>query len=114
MDKVSIVFKAIELIPRFIPKPKPPTVDYSALREAMPKPILPEVSATEVKVETAPMRAPAPAVQEVATACMACSRSHLSTVSGALNEAVRFAREKGVGDPEVHLGGFEPSKGCTF
>lgn len=35
------------------------------------------------------------------TACLACARDHLATVSGALGEAVRFARAGGVGDPEA-------------
>ena len=35
------------------------------------------------------------------TACLPCSRDHLSTVSGALNEAIRFSRREGVGHPEV-------------
>jgi len=46
---------------------------------------------------------PEPAAQKagVATACMSCARSHLAAVTGAWEEALRFAREKGVGDPEV-------------
>ena len=35
------------------------------------------------------------------TACLPCSRDHLSVTSSALGEAVRFAREKGVRQPEV-------------
>ena len=35
------------------------------------------------------------------TACLPCSRDHLSVTSSALGEAVRFAREKGVKDPEA-------------
>ena len=35
------------------------------------------------------------------TACLPCSRDHLSTSSSALSEGVRFAREKGVRDPEA-------------
>lgn len=35
------------------------------------------------------------------TACIPCSRDHLSVTSSALGEAVRFAREKGVKDPEA-------------
>ena len=35
------------------------------------------------------------------TACLPCSRDHLSTSSSALSEGVRFAREKGIRDPEA-------------
>lgn len=35
------------------------------------------------------------------TACLPCSRDHLSVTSSALGEGVRFARDKGVKDPEV-------------
>ena len=35
------------------------------------------------------------------TACLPCSRDHLSTSSSALSEGVRFAREKGVKNAEV-------------
>ena len=35
------------------------------------------------------------------TACLPCSRDHLSTTSSALSEGVRFARDEGVKHPEV-------------
>lgn len=35
------------------------------------------------------------------TACIVCSDEHFSETSGALSEAIRFARDKGVGDREV-------------
>lgn len=35
------------------------------------------------------------------TACLPCSQGHLSTTSASLSEAVRFARDKGIRDPEV-------------
>lgn len=35
------------------------------------------------------------------TACLPCSRDHLSVTSSALDEAMRFARDKGVNHPEV-------------
>ncbi|GAI90004.1 unnamed protein product, partial [marine sediment metagenome] len=34
------------------------------------------------------------------TACLPCCRDHLSTSSSALSEGIRFARDKGVKDPE--------------
>ena len=38
---------------------------------------------------------------EGGTACLGCTNDHLSTVSGALNEAIRFARKEGIGYIEV-------------
>jgi hypothetical protein len=38
---------------------------------------------------------------EKGTACLACTKDHFSTVSGALSEALRFARKEGVNHPEV-------------
>jgi len=35
------------------------------------------------------------------TLCLPCSRDHFSTVSGALSEALRFARKEGINHPEV-------------
>jgi hypothetical protein len=110
MDKVAIFFRALELVPRFLPKPKPPVVDYTPLIAELPKYEYPTVKATEVKVEAEPeepivapvQEAPVEAEQEeVGTACLSCSRSHLSTVSGALSESLRFAREDGIMNPEV-------------
>lgn len=44
-----------------------------------------------------------PTEEAVTTACLSCSRSHLSTVSGALGESLRFARgdPSGIRHPEV-------------
>jgi len=42
-----------------------------------------------------------PQAVSAGTACLPCSRDHLSVTSSALGEAVRFAREKGVKDPEA-------------
>lgn len=39
--------------------------------------------------------------QAVATGCVPCSISHLSTCSGLLNEGMRFAREDGIESEEV-------------
>lgn len=35
------------------------------------------------------------------TACLPCSRDHFSTISGALNEAIRFSRREGIQHSEV-------------
>ena len=40
-----------------------------------------------------------PPTQRVA--CVGCSRAHLAAISGTLSEALRFAREGGIGHPEV-------------
>jgi len=39
--------------------------------------------------------------EEKGTACLPCARHHFSTVSAALNEALRFARSEGIKHPEV-------------
>jgi len=49
---------------------------------------IPQTDSTEEKVEGG-------------TACLPCSRDHFSTVSGALGEAMRFARKDGIKHPEV-------------
>ncbi len=52
-------------------------------------------------------KAPETAAQETTkrikegTACLPCSRDHLSVTSSSLSEAIRFARDKGIRDPEV-------------
>lgn len=110
MDKVSIFFRVVELLPRFIPKSRPPVIDYLSLQDSLPQIKLPEVKTTVVvpdfeldKVsEYIEEAAPLPVDQEeVSTACLSCGRSHLSTVSGALGESLRFAREDGIMVPEV-------------
>lgn len=106
MDKAAIIFRAIEIIPRFMPRPKPPVIDHTPLYEALPRQELPQVETFEVKstdvIKTKTEVIPAPAAEEdVSTSCLSCSRSHLSTVSGALSESLRFARESGMEHPEV-------------
>ena len=93
MDTAEVIFTAIRVLPRFLPKPKPPRVDYTQLIAQIPKPAL-EVSVPEPQEEIE-----APTRQK--TGCIPCSRSHLSAVSGALGESLRFAREDGIGHPEV-------------
>lgn len=106
MDKIAILFQAISFIPRFLPKPKPPVFNYDELRAASPynRIQIPEVHqvAAVTTVHSSSQKLPETAQKvEVGTACLACSRSHLSTVSGALNESLRFAREQGLTSPEV-------------
>ena len=109
MDKVSIFFRALELLPRFLPQRKPPVIDYTSLSKYLPGTVdLPQFKATELGIQAVEIAAHPIAVaqpplssREVATGCLACSRSHLSTVSGALGESLRFAREGGIIHPEV-------------
>lgn len=54
----------------------------------------------EIPPEEIPSALTEKAIEE-GTACITCSDEHLSEVSGALNEAVRFARDKSVEDSEV-------------
>lgn len=115
MDVGMILTQIIGIIPKLLVNTTPPRVDYESLIPLIPGNAKAPVSHAAVVAER---EAPAtirestitipastrlqPAPKEgVATSCMACSRSHLSTVSGSLNEAMRFAREGGVSDPEV-------------
>lgn len=131
MDTSIIIQQAIKWIPKFIiPKPKPPVTDFKPLYEAIPNPtiqivaqkveIKPQIGLSLERIKTPsvgedltspsaevemtpvlPLKNAFHKVDEVSTACLSCSRSHLSTVSGALSEATRFAREGGISDPEV-------------
>ncbi len=120
IDVTAIILKAVEIIPNFIPRPKPPKTDYSELIEAVPRikypsadfsslyavrtdeipiPIVDKPATGEAprEIETAiPVEKGDSRGEVVSTACLSCSRSHLSTVGGALGEAIRFAR----GDPQ--------------
>lgn len=126
MDKLTIFFRVLELVPRFLPKKPPPKLDFGPLYEALP-PVpqyLPPGEATVAPAHTSPelsryrpaeeekeeIVATSSAAREMEkmaeadrqqTGCIACSRSHLSTVSGALGESLRFAREDGISHPEV-------------
>jgi hypothetical protein len=107
MDKAAIVLQVIGLIPRFLPRPKPPTFDYSRLEARnlyngikIPGPA-PFQADTTVHVTVPRVTSGETEKPQVGTACIACSRSHLSTVSGALNESLRFARDEGITSPEV-------------
>ncbi|KKN28451.1 hypothetical protein LCGC14_0854190 [marine sediment metagenome] len=120
VDVTAIILKVVEIIPNFIPRPRPPKSDYSELIEAVPRVKYPDAdfsSLYEVNIDEIPIPIVAiPTTSEapreietaihvktadsrgevVSTACLSCSRSHLATIAGGLGEAVRFAR----GDPE--------------
>ena len=120
MDIFTFVLQAIQIIPRFLPKSRPPTVNYLSLMDKMPgAPVAVAPQASYPIMLAPPVPAPAPQPVLIApatpteehepeaegtqkTGCIPCSRSHLSTVSGALGESLRFAREEGgVMHPEV-------------
>ncbi len=127
VDITAIILKAVEIIPNFIPRPKPPKTDYSSMIEAVPRIKYPAAdfsSLYEVKTDEIPLpvidkpttgeapRAVDTAIsveptdvrgEVVSTACLSCSRSHLATIAGGLGEAVRFARgdQRGIMHPEA-------------
>lgn len=114
MNKISILFRAAELATRFIPAPKPPRTDFTPLYEALPKVTELKFPSTEMSpkletpIEEIEIREGADTTShlaskmgEVATSCISCARSHLSTVSGSLGESLRFARDEGIAHPEV-------------
>lgn len=111
MNKVEIALKLIEIVPRFLPRSKPPVTDYSPLYDALKgqqlslaAPIVSDYSGWEPPpdldvAELGPREEPA--ATDVATACISCSRGHLIAAAGALSEALRFARDDGIAHPEV-------------
>lgn len=61
-----------------------------------------ETAQTVPQVETSPQAESAELAKEQAgTACIPCSINHLSTCSGLLSEAMRFARKDGIASHEV-------------
>ena len=123
IDATAIVLKIVEILPNFMPRPKPPVSDYSQLIESVPRIVYPAVDLSglnELKIKEIPIPSidietiskeprqietaiPVEKGGRVSTACLSCSRSHLSTVSGALGEATRFARgdANGINHPEA-------------
>jgi len=68
-----------------------------------PGPTTPTIAPETLK-ELSPGQDETPTLQGAissGTACLPCSRDHLSTSSSALSGGIRFAREKGVKDPEA-------------
>jgi hypothetical protein len=66
----------------------------------------PPITETKTEVTTTeyialPKKDLTPDKIEKGTACLACSKDHFSTASGALSEALRFARKEGLNHPEV-------------
>ncbi|KKN52925.1 hypothetical protein LCGC14_0607260, partial [marine sediment metagenome] len=128
IDVTAIILKVVEVLPNFLPRPKPPVTDYSEIIAALPHVQYPSIQSVTLdelitkeipipqidtqppggeplEIETAvPVGKSGSRMEAVSTACLSCSRSHLSTVSGALGEAVRFARgdSQGVSHPEAH------------
>jgi hypothetical protein len=83
---------------------KPSAVEVRPVKKA-------SAVAVEVQPEVAVETRPATAIPPVSpqktpeapkgTGCVPCTSDHLSTCSGALSEALRFARTRGFEDPEV-------------
>jgi len=111
MDGLTFILQAIQIIPRLLPQKKPPVIDYSSLIQAIPRAEIvqlpPAPAPTLVAIPSVPVAPATPTgetedAERQQTGCIPCSRSHLSTVSGALGESLRFAREEGnIGHPEV-------------
>ncbi|GAI32004.1 unnamed protein product, partial [marine sediment metagenome] len=77
--------------------------DQATQKFSSPEPTTP-ATATETPKEPSPSQGetfPSPASVAAGTACLPCSRDHLSVTSSALSEGIRFAREKGVKNHEV-------------
>jgi hypothetical protein len=104
---VNGLVQVVNVLAKFLPSPKPPRADYSPLYQALPDYTKLSIFNTPSSLPlTAPVRViDASPVEverkEVATSCLACSRSHLTTIAGALDESLRFARDEGVTSPEV-------------
>jgi len=120
IDVTAIILKVVEVLPNFLPRPKPPVTDYSEIIAALPHVQYPSIQSVTLdelitkeipipqidtqppggeplEIETAvPVGKSGSRMEAVSTACLSCSRSHLATIAGGLGEAVRFAR----GDPE--------------
>jgi hypothetical protein len=127
MNALELGLQAVSIIAKLVPPPKRQPVDYSEEKKiyndyydrlsqtlgTMPKfgEGYPIAKTTIIQTTEAPAEAPVqypqlpppPAGEKkaVATSCIACSRSHLATIAGALDESLRFAREGGVTHPEV-------------
>lgn len=106
---ISTLIQIGGLALNFIPPPKPPQTDYKALHEALDAydKVLPNISTTISTPGALAVIEPegqpdyGPGGREVSTSCINCSRSHLVTAAGALDEALRFAREGGIMHPEA-------------
>ncbi len=70
-----------------------PVAQNKALPEQKMTPTIKELSVQQTEASSSPVAE--------GTACLPCSRDHLSTSSSALSEGIRFARDKGVKDPEA-------------
>ena len=117
----TVVLAAIKAVIHIIPKAQPPQPtplsqlyqeSYDAFFNEGTYPreanrairAIPEYQTTVqdvTEVEAEEVREIPAAKSTVSTACMNCARSHLATVAGAWEEALRFARTGGIGDPEV-------------
>jgi len=74
--------------------------DQAAQKFGPPEPAIAPETAKEAHPEQSEMST-SPSSISAGTACLPCSRDHLSVTSSSLSEGIRFAREKGVRNPEV-------------
>lgn len=92
-------------------KGKPPKTDFSELEaflaESKTTPLSgnPDLGTGAISIPLPDIPTPSstnnPVPSDRSSACVPCSRSHLSTISGTLAEALRFAREGGIAHPEA-------------
>jgi|GEM_PF-2007986 hypothetical protein len=118
MDKITIFFAVIRTISHVWPKKQPPSLpplsqlywdSYNSIFPGADNAEAPYQTTVRDVTDEGPKGATGPGypypseaqITGVATACMNCARSHLATVTGAWEEALRFARTNGIGDPEV-------------
>ena len=109
MDWTLLITNIINKIPieRVLFPPRDNIKPLEELAATLRSPVAPKKAPPEQKTPTIIQEpssqqneAPPHLVAE-GTACLPCSRDHLSTSSSALSEGIRFAREKGVKDHEV-------------
>ncbi len=109
MDWLSIIANLANRVPieRVLFPPRDHTKALEEFAATMRAPVAPQKAPPEPKTTTIIQEPSSPQLVEPTnpvaegTACLPCSRDHLSTSSSALSEGIRFAREKGVKDHEV-------------
>jgi hypothetical protein len=114
IDRNDLIQGSLDLVSYFLKKREPQVIEeMPSVRELEEK--LNEIHGSRVSTETAPETENAGEESEEpreglpggsksisqGTACIPCSQDHLSTCSGLLAEALRFARKDGVESAEV-------------
>jgi len=77
--------------------------DQAAQKLGPPEPATPPTAPETLKEPSPGQDETTPSQRAISTgtACLPCSRDHLSVTSSSLSEGIRFARDKGVKNPEV-------------